>query len=309
MRAARRASDNGAVLARALPLLLLGVTVAGCHLLLGHAPARDAGSGSGSERVVPPGDAPLPGDRPRPGPELLPPRVDGGDPCLVSGCRECQPLHNPNCAQSCTAGECDDLPPDRDPFPTCNQVLFFDDFCDPTLAKWGTYSLEGGVAPLGVLVLEDDGKQGAYTRWVAAAVQGVALAELRIEKVSPAQRLDVVLGVDGAKTDELPTTSYRWCQLAYENGKLFLENVFKPVTGNEQKLSEPIDYAESDLILQSWLEGGIHHCRVVYPGGKLRKNSVPAQGLLVGSALTLGLFTDGTAAREVRLDWVRAFSP
>jgi hypothetical protein len=300
------------------PILILAlISVAGCHLVFPFDRPEVAQDSSPAADAQ--GETTLADSSTNP-----PPREDGGpevdqgpiavpfSSCVdVQGCVECQPLQNRNCVKGCVQ-ECDDLPALRDPWPVdCNEVFVDDDFKQLPCANWDTsYGGKYVNCPhCGVLRLFHD--QG----WTIGAtlgselfptLMGTHLVEVRL---APAPEMHLLLSANWIDS----TSPHRTCQLkpAGAVGYSVLRNVVRTAAGEQQQLDSPsfmIPKTTDGLVLQSWITGSIHYCRLAAAGlsPPILVSSLPISEALQGG--TIKIEVTMTYA-PVDVDYVRVFSP
>jgi hypothetical protein len=292
-------------------LLLSLVPVAGCQWLLPLGPGGEPADRPRSDRAT---DGPLSSDRLSSDRRPLDLPADSCRDLLASdgpaGCFESDRPANPDCSKACCSGDCDDLPDHRDPWKsTCNQLVFFDDFCDPTLPKWsqqtGADVVEPGLLQITIPV--------SYTHWVGAKVPAArgGLVEARLHTIGGADRWELWLSADGDAPIYLPAKSYRMCQVRWDHNELTLTSDVKPPSGLSQNSASVILPTAQGVVVQSWLAGQYHVCRVVVPGYAPfgLTHAFTGSFPVANTAIAVGLINSYPSAATGKIDWVRAFAP
>jgi hypothetical protein len=309
-----------------LTLLLLVLIAAGCQWLVPLGPARDSAARD-TAADGPHLDRPWP-DRPadavrRPETSRPPDRAtDGcldrlaldqsvGAPCpQIGSCLECQPVTNADCSKPCCYGDCDDLPDYRDPWKSkCNQLVFFDDFCDPTLPKWSQQTGVDVVEP-GLLQIIDP---PSYTYWVGvnvAAARG-GLVETRLHGITGDERWEFWVSADGSTPKTLPAGTYRMCQVKWDANQLTLSSDVHVPNGSSQGGVVALPTGAQGIVVQSWLEGQAHRCRAIVPGYPPFDVTDSFTGAfpVANTAIAVGILNAYPSTATGKVDWVRAFAP
>jgi hypothetical protein len=237
--------------------------------------------------------------------------VDSG--CqIVNGCVECEQVVSAVAAcsvQPCCHGDCDALPDLRDPWPlTCNPLVFSDDFCTSAPTKWSFQSPSTSVAG-GLLWIHAPPHN---TVWVGTTqTPPGGLVEARLDSYSGSNGWELAVSADGTDSTTLPTLRFRMCLLKFgaAGSSLTLENqVQAPIL---LTVDATTPYADRDIVLQSWVADGNHHCRAVI-GGMPQDDLVQTfTSALPGSdrAVSVGVFNhQNMDPLDAKVDWVRVFA-
>lgn len=316
---------------RLLALWTATVLCAGCNLILPYprvtGAGGDGGPDAGSDAAR--GDQ-TQGDQTHPddggadaldvdggahdGPLAEGPAPDTGPfPCVQpGGCIECNAVLNADCTLQCTDPlDCDDLPPDRDPWlGDCNKVIFQDDFCDTALPKW--WVQWGGsvvyVATPGVLTFDCPTLHTIYASLLAPYL--ASLNEPHLVEVSlvgdPVRDWTFVLT---ANRSEMPQT-FRECRLDHwPTGNAELQSVVMDSAGVRKSPLTPIPAGSyGAMVLQSWVEAGKHHCRLI-AGTQSWEAVTSVLGTLgPGGGIEIVTVVDGNEPPvELYVDFVRVF--
>lgn len=232
--------------------------------------------------------------------------------CQQTPCRECQVVQNRRCQDVCCFGDCDDLPDERDPWPThCNELVFFDDFCKVDLEKWD-HSSNVEVTQPG---LADFVVSPGNTYWVGARAPDShgALVEARLESLSGGPDWQLWVSADGASPQSLPTTTFRMCVLSAEDGSLTL---WSEITASQGwQVGQPAAISDLDpaqgMILQNWLDGQSHYCRVVQGARSIvtEPHALPGEFAATNQSVAVGMLNAFPTAVTAKLDFVRVFAP
>jgi hypothetical protein len=297
-------------------LLLLAVSICSCHWVLpfdrvpgsSDAPARDRpASDRRSERG--------PGEVTRR--DLSPDRT-----CVLL---EQDALTQTTCpVPSCSAGQdCDGLPDLRDPYPTCNPVVWSESFSQATWpAAWGRSYCSDDMEAVGCGQMQFRFPEN-YTLavWKNVQIAATDVVETRFHLVASSS---IWLTVTEA-TLKIPTWDgddacfqysveqrRRACWVDYSDGSLTLGGM---VLGNAEhspaQRSDIPPPASGWLVLQSYVTGTKHICRVYSESQQLDTLLVDFAGDTVGQGATVmvtGVNTSLDHRATVEVDWVRAFS-
>jgi hypothetical protein len=244
-------------------------------------------------------------------------------PAITTGCRlipclECEPVTSAAIAacgvQPCCHGDCDALPDLRDPWPgTCNTLVFSDDFCDPTLSKW-TFTSTTSVESPGQLSIS---ALGQHTVWAGTTLPPRGgLVEARLDGSSGSQLWELAISADGDTPQTLPAGTFRMCILIFNvaKGVLSLRNEVKTAPAGLLQSDERVllAFSDSNVVLQSWLEGNTHRCRAVIAGLPHPSVDLGFTGALPAAnhAVSVGVMNQiGMGTLNATVDWVRVLAP
>jgi hypothetical protein len=227
-----------------------------------------------------------------------------------------------SCTPGCDGGDCDPLPPERDPWPTaCNALEYQEDFFDAP-RDWGrSYNkLFIDVKACGLLQWSCPPH---HTIWawlddeLGAKLSRGGLVETRL---IPRRRgiWSFTLGaevVSKGSTHSWPESQGRSCALSYSEAshrfRLTSRVIDAEGTHSETATAHGVD---GNPVLQSWMEGGKHHCRLLpaKPSSKPTTVSVDAPATLSGQGtIKLALVNQEQEAPHVWLwlDYVRFYAP
>jgi hypothetical protein len=301
-------------------LTVIVISAAGCHLVFPFEMTEVAPDSSPAADTVGPSGEQTPGDSDTSPPSLADGglQVDQGSIALpfpscvdANGCVECQPLQNKNCVKAC-AQECDDLPALRDPWPVdCNKVLLDDDFKQLPCANWTPpYGGKYVNCPYcGVLRLfhPEGWTIGATLKSeYFPTLMGTHLVEVRL---APAPGMHFSLAsnwIDSA-------SPHRTCLLkpAGAAGYFTLRSIVRTSAkyqSDEFPTGFAIPNAADGAVLQSWISGSVHYCRLVAAGlsPPIVLVSTPVPEILQGGSIQIEV----TMTHDpVDVDYVRVFSP
>jgi hypothetical protein len=237
--------------------------------------------------------------------------------CADAGCcLEADPIANPHCTKTCVQPDCDGVPDYRDPWPQhCNRAVVAIPFFDAQL-PWlhRSYCNNDIRVSCGELVFS---LPPNYTLWAwlkeaaGVLVRPEDLVEVRVvpDSNTPSWMVRIEVPGNGSPGDTCFPWSFqprngRACRIEHSPGQ-----GLSLVNGPQASVAVS-GYDPTDLVLQSFVSGGAHHCRVS-SAGQLRgevtvplKASVPQNGT---SVLIDVLNSDQVNPTVIRLDYLRVF--